>query len=210
MKYLYLIVMIFILTSCTYREEKEDYNYLDDNSLRLIRNNNDTSILINDDNNFYLLLLGKQNIDIEVDYLIKLSNQKTDIKTKEEYILTNDLTINNITFKKNDKIEIFFNNHNFCIYINSLDQDNYSNCDFVYLYDPHEDFYITLNSNLSVLFYHSYTKFNYKFLYHLATVWIDSYTLSEKSYTTVTITKESFEILGSKIRGKAIHKRVKT
>ena len=54
MKYLYLIVIIFLLSSCTYyNEETEDYNYLPDNSLRFIRTEEDTSILIHKDNIYY-------------------------------------------------------------------------------------------------------------------------------------------------------------
>lgn len=210
MKYLYLIIIVITLTSCTYREEKEDYNYLEVNSLRFIRNEDDTSILINDNGSFSLLLLGKENVFVDVDYLIKLSDRKTKMVAKEEFLLEDDLVINNITFKKNDKIEIDFNNYKFCIYIHELDRDNYAYCDFLYLYDPKQDFYITLNSNLLVLFYQTYTRFNYKFLYHLATVWIDSYTISEKSYTTVTINNNAFTVTSSGIRGKTIHKREKT
>ena len=57
------------------------------------------------------------------------------------------------------------------------------------------------------LFYQSYTKFNYKFMYHLSTVWIDSYTIDPSTYTTLTISRDNFEITSSEIRGKTIHKK---
>lgn len=176
------------------------------NSIRFIKTKEETSFLINKDSTYYLLLLNKDNINIDVDYLIKLKNIKTNINSKEEYYLANELTINDITFKVNDKVEILFNNHKFCIYIKELDKDNYSSCDFIYLYNPSEDFYITLNSNLSVLFYEAYTKFTYKFMYHLSTVWIDAYTLDSSSYTTLIVTKDDFAVTTDKIRGKTIHK----
>ena len=207
MKYIYLILIILLLPACSYTEVNEDYNYLPNNSLRFIRTEHDTSLLINKDNTYYLLLLNKDNINIDVDYLIKLNNVKSNIKAKREYYLNKDLTINSITFKINDKVEILFNNKKFCIYIKNLDQDNYSSCDFLYLYDPDENFYITLNNNLLVLFYQSYTKFNYKFMYHLSTVWIDSYTIDPSSYTTLTISRDNFEITSNEIRGKTIHKK---
>ena len=67
--------------------------------------------------------------------------------------------------------------------------------------------YITLNSELLGLFYHSYTKFNYKFLYHMGTVWIDSFTIDILSYTTITIKDNDFQIVSNKIRSKTIHKK---
>ena len=208
MKYLYLIVIIFLLLSCSYpREEYEDYNYIPNNSIRFIRTDNETSLLINKDNIYYLLLLNNQNIDIEVDYLIKYKNIETDIDSEEEYILNNDIVINNIEFKINNKIEVNLNNQNICIYIKEIDKDDYSDCNFIYLYNPDKNFYITLNSDLLALFYHSYTKFNYKFLYHLGTVWIDSFTIDTSSHTTLTIEDNDFTVTSSKIRDKTIHKK---
>ena len=89
-----------------------------------------------------------------------------------------------------------------------LDQDNYSSCDFLYLYNPDNNLDITLNSNLLVLFYHSYTKFSYIFMRHLADVWIDSSTIDKSTYTTLTLTEDDFEITTTKIRGKTIHKKI--
>lgn len=208
MKYLYLIVIIFLLSSCTYyNEESEDYNYLPDNSLRFIRTEEDTSILINKDNIYYLLLLGNPNVDIEVDYLIKYRNVKTNIKSEKEYLLNNILTVNDIIFKLNNKIEINFNEQNICIYIKELDRDDYDSCNFIYLYNPDKGFYITLNNDLLGLFYHSYTKFNYKFMHHLSFIWIDTFTIDTSSYTTLTINEDDFQVTSNKIRGKTIHKK---
>ena len=208
MKKILLLLLIPVLSSCTYQYKLEDYNYLPDNSLRLIRSYNNTSILINKNNKYYLLLLDKPNINIKVDYLIKLYNTNYNIITKEEYYLDNILSINDIEFKKNDKIEILLDNIKFCIYIKELDKDNYSTCDYIYLYNIDKDFYITLNNSLLVLFYHSYTKFNYKFMYHLSTVWIDTYTLDNNSYTTLTIKRDKdFTITSNKLLENTIHKK---
>lgn len=188
----------------------EDYNYILNNSVRFIRTNNETSLLINKDDTYYLLLLNNQNIDIEVDYLIKYRNIDTDIESREEYLLNKDIVIDNIEFKLNNKIEIYLNNQNICIYIKELDEDDYSNCDFIYLYNPDRNFYITLDSELLGLFYHSYTKFNYKFLHHMGTVWIDSFTIDEFSYTTLILEDDDYRITSNKIRGKTIHKKQKS
>ena len=209
MKYICFVIIIFLLSSCTYIEEKEveDYNYLPDNSIRFIRINEETSLLINKDNIYYLFLINKQNIDIEVDYLIKYRNINTKIDAEEEYLLNDDMIIEEIIFKVNNKIEINFINHNICIYLKELDKDDYSSCNFIYLYNPDKDFYITLNSDLLGLFYHSYTKFNYRFLHHMSTVWIDSFTIDSSSYTTITIENNNFKVVSNNIRGNTIHKR---
>ena len=207
MKYLYIIVIIFFLTSCDYQEEKEYEEYFPNNSFRFIRTEEDTSIIINKDQTYYLLLLNKQNINTEVEYLIKYKDIKTNIKTEEEYLLDKDLTINNIEFKINNKIEINLNDKNICIYIKELDKDEYSDCNFIYLYNPDKDFYITLNSDLLGLLYHSYTKFNYRFMRHLATVWIDSFTIDSPSYTTIILDNNDFTVTSDKIRVKTIHKK---
>ncbi len=210
MKYLIILLSLIFLSSCSYSPKIEDYNYLENNSLRFIKTKDDTSILINKDDIYYLLLLGSQNIDIEVDYLLKYQDVKTNLKSKETYTLNVPITINDITFKAYDKIEIIINNNTFCIYIKALDQDNYQSCDFIYLYHPDNKFYITLNNHLKALFYDSYTKFNYQFMHHLAFVWIDTYTVSSSNYTTVTIEEDNYKIIETKIRGKTIHKKTKT
>lgn len=212
MKYLYLIVIIFLLTSCysIISDDIEDYNYLPDNSIRFIRTDNETSILINKDDIYYLLLLNDQNIDIEVDYLIKYKEIETDIDYEQEYLLEDTLAINNLEFKLNNKIEVSMNNQNLCIYIKEIDEDDYSNCNYIYLYNPDKNFYITLNNDLLILFYHSYTKFNYKFMRHLTTVWIDSYTIDSSSYTTLTFDEDDFIVTSDKIRNKTIHKKQKS
>lgn len=210
MKYIYLIVIIFLLTSCSIQTTYISYNndYIPNNSIRFIRTNSETSILINKEYIYYLLLLNKDNInDIKVDYLIKYKDLETNIDSEEEYILGDSITINNIEFEINNKIEIEMDECNICIYIKELDRDDYSDCNFIYLYNPDKNFYITLNSDLLGLMYHSYTKFNYRFLNHLATVWIETYTIDIDTYTTISINDDEFEVTSNKIRNKTIHKK---
>ena len=207
MKYIFLIVIIFLLPACSDYYEEEEYNYIPDNSLRFIRAENETSILINKSDTYYLLLINNQNIELEVDYLIKVKDIQTNIEYEEEFLLHDELSINDVTFKLNNKLEIELNNQNICIYIKELDKDDYSECNYIYLYNPDKDFYITLNSELLILFYHSYTKFNYKFLHHLTTVWIDSYTIDPLSHTTLTLYDKDFKVTNGKIKNKTIHKK---
>lgn len=199
MKKIYLLLpLLILLPSCSkYQKQSEDYNYLEENSIRFIKNKN-TSLLINKDNIYYLLSLDNNKEDVYRDYYINLKD------------IDKEITINDIQIKKNDKIEIILDNYNLCIYIKDIDKDNYKNCNFIYLYNIDKDFYITLNNNIEILFYDSYTKFNYKFLYHLSLVWIDTYTIDPSSYLTLTLKEDSYIVKADKIRGKTIHKKEKT
>lgn len=198
MKKIYLLLLLILLSSCSkYQKMSEDYNYLEENSIRFIKNKT-TSLLINKDNIYYLLSLDNNKEDIYKDYYINLKE------------IDKEITINDIQIKKNDKIEIILDNYNFCIYIKDIDKDNYKNCNFIYLYNIDKDFYITLNNNIEILFYDSYTTFNYKFLYHLSLVWIDTYTIDPSSYLTLTLKEDNYIVKADKIRGKTIHKKEKT
>lgn len=199
MKKIYLLLpLLILLPSCSkYQKMNEDYNYLEENSIRFIKNKT-TSLLINKDNIYYLLSLDNNKEDIYKDHYINLKE------------IDKEITINDIQIKKNDKIEIILDNYNFCIYIKDIDKDNFKNCNFIYLYNIDKDFYITLNNNIEILFYDSYTKFNYKFLYHLSLVWIDTYTIDPSSYLTLTLKEDSYIVKADKIRGKTIHKKEKT
>ena len=87
-----------------------------------------------------------------------------------------------------------------------MSTDDFEDCNFIYLYNPDKNFYITLNSELVGLIYNSYTKFNYRFLHHLATVWIETYTIDKNTYLTINL-DEDIEVTSRKIRNKTIHKR---
>ena len=209
MKYTYLIVIIFLLTSCSYSSEYVSYtsDYIPNNSIRFIRTDIDTSVLINKDNVYYLLLLNEENInDIEVDYIIKYKDIDININTDEEYLLKDNITINNIEFNINNKIEINLNEYKICIYLKELSIDDFEECNFIYLYNPDKNFYITLNNDILGLIYNSYTKFNYRFMHHLATVWIETYTIDKNTYLTINL-EDDIELTSGKIRNKTIHKR---
>ena len=109
------------MTGCTFSNDyKEDYNILENNSIRFIKSDASISFLINKDNTFYLLVLNGTTVT-DTDYLIKIDNTKYNINYTEEYILKDTLVLQDIIFKINDKIEIILNNKTFCIY---LDRNN--------------------------------------------------------------------------------------
>lgn len=191
MKYIYLILCLLIC-SCSYNK-KEDYNYLEDNSVRFIRKNNTTELLINKNNTFYLVVLDNYIEDIPHDYLIDIN--------KSNYIDSN------VVVETKDKIEITLDNKKICIYTPKYKNSNYQDCNFLYLYKISKDFYLELNDNITLL-YNSYTKFNYKFMHALAVVWIDTYTVDENSYTTLTLNNNKYIVTSYKRRGKTIHKKI--
>ena len=93
MKYLYLFLCL-TLCSCTYLpKEKEDYNFLEDNSIRFIKTKNNTEILINKDNIFYLIVMDSAKPSTTYDYLINLTT-------------TQNIKINNLTIYTDDKVNI--------------------------------------------------------------------------------------------------------
>lgn len=193
MKYQYLFICL-IICSCTYLpKEKEDYNYLEDNSIRFIKTKNNTEILINKDNIFYLITMSDTKTTTTYDYLINLTT-------------TQNIKINNLTIYTDDKINILFNNKKICIYKKELDQDNYQTCNFIYLHKIDNDFNITLYDN-NILIYDAYTNFNYKFMYSLAKVWIDTINISEDTITTIILKDNDYQVEATKIRGKTIHKK---
>ena len=120
MKYLYIIILLFIMTGCTFSNDyKEDYNILENNSIRFIKSDASISFLINKDNTFYLLVLNGTTVT-DTDYLIKIDNTKYNINYTEEYLLKDTLVLQDIIFKINDKIEIILNNKTFCIYLDYI------------------------------------------------------------------------------------------
>ena len=125
--------MCLFICSCSYQDNREDYNFLENNSIRFIKSDASISFLINKDNTFYLLLLNGTTIT-DTDYLIKIDNAKYNINYTEEYLLKDTLVLQDIIFKINDKIEIILNNKTFCIYLDRLNKDNFLECDFIYLY----------------------------------------------------------------------------
>ena len=56
MKYI-LIIMCLFICSCSYKDNREDYNFLEDNSIRFIKNDTGIILLINKNDIFYKVIL---------------------------------------------------------------------------------------------------------------------------------------------------------
>ena len=124
-------------------------------------------------------------------------------KAKENIVAEGDVIIPDI---KPDILSTINTSGTICIYKKELDQDNYQTCNFIYLHKIDNDFNITLYDN-NILIYDAYTNFNYKFMYSLAKVWIDTITISEDTITTIILKDNDYQVEATKIRGKTIHKK---
>ena len=61
--------MCLFICSCSYKDNREDYNFLEDNSIRFIKNDTGIILLINKNDIFYKVILNDID-DIYYDYVI--------------------------------------------------------------------------------------------------------------------------------------------
>ena len=113
--------MCLFICSCSYQDNREDYNFLENNSIRFIKNDTGIILLINKNDIFYKVILNDID-DIYYDYVIDIN--------KTRYFCNND-----IIYRRDDKIEIMMNNKRLCIYIDRYKDSDYRDCNFIYLYD---------------------------------------------------------------------------
>ena len=113
--------MCLFICSCSYKDNREDYNFLEDNSIRFIKNDTGIILLINKNDIFYKVILNDID-DIYYDYVIDIN--------KTRYFCNND-----IIYRRDDKIEIMMNNKRLCIYMDRYKDSDYRDCNFIYLYD---------------------------------------------------------------------------
>ena len=112
--------MCLFICSCSYKDNREDYNFLEDNSIRFIKNDTGIILLINKNDIFYKVILNDIG-DIYYDYVIDIN--------KTRYFCNND-----IIYRRDDKIEIMMNNKRLCIYMDRYKDSDYRDCNFIYLY----------------------------------------------------------------------------
>ena len=63
--------MCLFICSCSYKDNREDYNFLEDNSIRFIKNDTGIILLINKNDIFYKVILNDID-DIYYDYVIDI------------------------------------------------------------------------------------------------------------------------------------------
>ena len=71
--------MCLFICSCSYKDNREDYNFLEDNSIRFIKNDTGIILLINKNDIFYKVILNDID-DIYYDYVIDNSGTLEELK----------------------------------------------------------------------------------------------------------------------------------
>ena len=67
--------MCLFICSCSYKDNREDYNFLEDNSIRFIKNDTGIILLINKNDIFYKVILNDID-DIYYDYVIDINKTR--------------------------------------------------------------------------------------------------------------------------------------
>lgn len=199
-----LLIFILILSGC--QTDIEVSNYTDDivnNSIIFYNSNNINSVIIYSNNKYILYILNGNKINLNnyykilprIDYIISRNNINLDKKVIDTYRIYQSIKLNDITVTIDDKIEINLNNENICIYDKNISElGDYSLCNYIYILNNEKDVYINLNDNMKVLFYNEYSKFSNKFLEHLYTTWIDTYTVTKDTLIILELSDSDYNI----------------
>lgn len=170
----------------------------EETSLTILNDSNSKSILINDNNLLIITYideneisetLSKFNIKI-LENLITLEQITTNINSYNRYLLDENIKIENIKIEKEENIiKIKQNNNLFCIYENGSNK-NLSNCDFIWFIEIDD---IDFDDDTKVVFYDN--SINQKKIEKFYDKWVDSYTLDNKSYYSLRLKQENYDII---------------
>jgi len=184
-----MLLCIFFLVGCSNEIEVNEYmNEIKDNSVIFYNTNNINSVIIRSNGKYILYVLNGNKINLDyyykflpkIDYVI--SNNEIILNDNEIniYKIYKQLKLHDVIINVNDKIKINIDNNNVCIYDKNISQyGDYSECGYIYILNNENNVYITLDDDMNVLFYNEYSKFSNKFLEHLFTTWVDTYTISK-------------------------------
>lgn len=189
MKKLILLVIIFLIilfniNTKAFRAKTIDLKIKDDEvSVVFIRLQGSISLLINDENDSNLFILFYKN-DINLDKVLKIFKSKPNVFYLNKNI---DKTIDSIhVFKQGDVLKFTINNYTLCV-----NDKNVNNCDFIYLLRLDRSFRVSENV-LNIFYDESLDK---RYLRDLEESWVDRTIVSERSFTILKITEESYNIL---------------
>jgi len=170
----------------------------EETSLTILNDSNSKSILINDNNLLIITYideneisetLSKFNIKI-LENLITLEQITTNKNSYNRYLLDENKKIKNIKIEKEENIiKIKQNNNLFCIYENGSNK-NLSNCDFIWFIEIDD---IDFDDDTKVVFYDN--SINQKKIEKFYDKWVDSYTLDNKSYYSLRLKQENYDII---------------
>lgn len=190
--------MIYEKTA-TIKVGKIDLNLKEnETSLTILNSSNSKSILINDNNLLIITYIDENeitetlnNFNIKIlNNLISLEQITTNINSYNRYLLNKNIEIDNIKIEKSENIiKIKQENNLFCIYENGSNK-NLNNCDFIWFIEIDD---IDFHDDTKVVFYDN--TINQKKIEKFYDKWVDSYSLNNKSYYSLRINEENYDII---------------
>ena len=183
---LIMILILFNVDTRALRAKKIDLRLMEqEKAVVFLRLSGSVSLLINDGDNSNLFILEYKN-DNNLNYALQVFDSNPDI-----YYLKNmtEKRIDDIyVLKDRNGFKLMINNYTLCAVNNKKEVNN---CDFVYLMQLNQEFY--MSDNILAIFYDD--GIDKKWLGQVQESWVDNNIVSTDSFTILKISEESYNII---------------
>ncbi len=183
---LIMILILFNVDTRALRAKKIDLRLMEqEKAVVFLRLSGSISLLINDGDNSNLFILEYKN-DNNLNYALQVFDSNPDI-----YYLKNmtEKRIDDIyVLKDRNGFKLMINNYTLCAVNNKKEVNN---CDFVYLMQLNQEFY--MSDNILAIFYDD--GIDKKWLGQVQESWVDNNIVSTDSFTILKISEESYNII---------------
>ncbi len=183
---LIMILILFNVDTRALRAKKIDLRLMEqEKAVVFLRLSGSISLLINDGDNSNLFILEYKN-DNNLNYALQVFDSNPDI-----YYLKNmtEKRIDDIyVLKDRNGFKLMINNYTLCAVNNKKEVNN---CDFVYLMQLNQEFY--MSDNILAVFYDD--GIDKKWLGQVQESWVDNNIVSTDSFTILKISEESYNII---------------
>ena len=183
---LIMILILFNVDTRALRAKKIDLRLMEqEKAVVFLRLSGSISLLINDGDNSNLFILEYKN-DNNLNQALQVFDSNPDI-----YYLKNmtEKRIDDIyVLKDRNGFKLMINNYTLCAVNNKKEVNN---CDFVYLMQLNQEFY--MSDNILAVFYDD--GIDKKWLGQVQESWVDNNIVSTDSFTILKISEESYNII---------------
>lgn len=183
---LIMILILFNVDTRALRAKKIDLRLMEqEKAVVFLRLSGSISLLINDGDNSNLFILEYKN-DNNLNQALQVFDSNPDI-----YYLKNmtEKRIDDIyVLKDRNGFKLMINNYTLCAVNNKKEVNN---CDFVYLMQLNQEFY--MSDNILAIFYDD--GIDKKWLGQVQESWVDNNIVSTDSFTILKISEESYNII---------------
>lgn len=183
---LIMILILFNVDTRALRAKKIDLRLMEqEKAVVFLRLSGSISLLINDGDNSNLFILEYKN-DNNLNYALQVFDSNPDI-----YYLKNmtEKRIDDIyVLKDRNGFKLMINNYTLCAVNNKKEVNN---CDFVYLMQLNQEFY--MSDNILAVFYDD--GIDKKWLGQVQESWVDNNMVSTDNFTILKINEESYNII---------------